>query len=142
MKETSPKAEESVPAAEGAFAPSSARIESHAPVSQAFDPVQIRPGCPEVIPPHPSLQSSLSNSTEQVPAKPLSHNMALCCGSAGQTASQTVPVRSSSRDSPAQRRGLGILEECEEMWIEKHWTRMSPWSPVMVGAQEIHPPPH
>lgn len=45
-------------------------------VLQAFDPVQIRPSCPEFTPLHPPLQWSLSTSTEQVLAKPFPHSMA------------------------------------------------------------------
>lgn len=95
-------------------------------MSQAFDPMQIRPSCPEVNPPHPPLQWFFSTSTEQVLAKPLSHH--------------TVPLLSETREGSATggscqeipgaallSRAFRILEECKELWIEKHWAGTSPW---------------
>jgi len=96
-------------------------------VSQAFDPVQIRPSCPEVPPPRPPSQRSLSTSAEQVPAEPFPRSTAPLLWEHREDSATGVPAWSSPRDSPARHRAFRILQECKEPRREKHWDRASPW---------------
>lgn len=62
--------------------------------------------------------------------------MAPLLWSTGKTVPQGVPAGTCPSDSSTWHSTLGILEECKQAWIEKHWAR--------VGAQEIPLPrsPH
>lgn len=78
-------------------------------VAQAFDPVQIRPSCPEVTPPHPPLQRSLSTSTEQVLAKLFSHNMAPLLWERREDSATGCPCQGLPQGQPYSARGLQDL---------------------------------
>lgn len=58
------------------------------------------------------------------PGQTLPHRWPLCCVSTGRTVSKGVPAGTSPRDSSTQHTTLGILEECKQPWIEKHWARV------------------
>lgn len=90
-------------------------------VSQASDPVQMRPSCPAVTPSHPPLQRSLSTSTEPVLDKPSTHDTAPVLWEHTEDSAAGSLCWELPRGSPAQHRAFRILKECKEPWIEKHW---------------------